>query len=132
MSEIEEAIKSKLLAVTDVSALLGTRFYVNELPQKPTYPAVIYEISEQERDETMEGPSGLVKTSFEFTVYDDDYSGLRDLVTKIRRGMDFERSIILGITLFSTFLETAPTFFDDDLEVNSAVMSFSVWHDEVV
>jgi len=37
---IEESLKTKILADTDVTDDIGQRLYILKLPQKPTYPAV--------------------------------------------------------------------------------------------
>lgn len=37
---VEEAIRARLLSLAAVTALVGTRIYLQQLPQSPTYPCV--------------------------------------------------------------------------------------------
>lgn len=40
----EEAVAARLLEVTEVTSLVDTRVFVDRLPQKPTYPAVLVQL----------------------------------------------------------------------------------------
>ena len=118
MSVIEEAIRDKLLNDSAVLALVSTRIYASELPQKPTYPAIIYEHVDSERDFTMEGPSGFVTTTMELRVYASSYSGVKDLATKIRQVLNGASETVLGIKILGIFLQNESDDFDEDLDVN--------------
>lgn len=42
MATIEEEVRSLVLGMTAVKALIGSRLYHRELPQTPTFPSVTY------------------------------------------------------------------------------------------
>jgi len=132
MSVIEEAIRNKLLNDANVSALVGTRIYTNEIPQKPTYPVILYEQINSERDFTMQGPSGIVTTSIQIRAYDSNYSGVKDLTTKIRQVLNGLTETILGVNIFGIFLQNESDEYDEDLEINSTILDYSISHDEVL
>ena len=132
MSIIEEAIRDKLLDDSAVSGLVGTRIFANELPQKPTYPALVYEKVDAERDFTMEGPSGFVITTIEIKAYAKSKSGVKDLETKIRQALNGKTAIVLGVKIQGIFLENEGDDFDEDLDLDITIQEFSVKHDEVV
>ena len=132
MSIVEEAVRDKLLSDSAVSALVSERVYASELPQKPTYPAIIYEHVDSERDFTMEGPSGFVTTTMEIRVYASSYSGVKDLATKIRQVLNGLDDMILGVKILGIFLQNESDDFDEDLDVNISILDYSVNHDEVV
>lgn len=132
MSDIEEAIRDKLLNDANVSALVGTRIYSSELPQKPTYPALIYERVDSERDFTMEGPSGFVESTFQIRVYAESYQEAKDLSNKTRQALNGLSEIVLGVRIHAIFLQSDSDEFDDDLEINSAILDFTVNHDETL
>ena len=132
MSFIEEAIRNKLLNDANVSALVGTRIYASELPQKPTYPVLIYERLDSERDFTMQGPSGFVESTVQIRVYAETYAQVKDLSTKTRQALNGLTEIVLGVNILGIFLQGDSDEFDEDLDVNSAILDYTINHDEVV
>ena len=132
MSVIEEAVRWKLVNVAGVSALVSTRVYSSELPQKPTYPAVIYERVDSQRDYTLSGPSGFVTSTFQLRAYAETYGGAKTLAVKIRQSINGMEGTILGVRLLGVFLQSESDEFDDELQNNSVLLDYTINHDEVL
>lgn len=47
----EEAVAARVLDLTAVTTIVSTRVYVDKLPQKPTYPAVLVQLVHEPSDD---------------------------------------------------------------------------------
>lgn len=56
---IATAIRERLLDMAPLAALVGTRVYVDVLPQKPTLPAVRVQRIDEGEDMHLRGPAGV-------------------------------------------------------------------------
>ena len=66
---IEEAVVKIWDDDPTIGALAADRFYPEELPQKPKYPAGVYQVITGDSRMSMDGPSGLALTRFQFSLY---------------------------------------------------------------
>lgn len=67
----EEAVTSRLMAMTAVTALVGTRVYMLVLPQHPTLPAVRVQRIDGLRGQHLRGPDGVTRTRVQVDAYAD-------------------------------------------------------------
>lgn len=88
MASVETEIYFILTNNTDVTDLVSTRIYPNILEQGAVMPAITYQQTSGPRDEVMDGPSGLVDSSFGIIVYSGDYSEVRTVANVIRKALD--------------------------------------------
>lgn len=86
---IEEAMATHLKADAYFTALVGSELYPVRLEPDFKVPAVVYQrISTPARYRSHDGPSGLVTTRFQFTIYSNDYTESRNIVKAIRMSLD--------------------------------------------
>lgn len=71
---IEAAIRAHLIADAGLTALVGSRVYPMQLPQRPTLPAVTYQrISSTPTQHRGAAAAGHERTRFQFDCWASDY-----------------------------------------------------------
>ncbi len=112
--------------------LVGSRIYPLALPQRPTFPAVVYQRITEPGDYTLSGDTNWRFIRLQLTWYDDDYDDLRDLV-------DSANALLSGYTgtvgsfakIQSCMLDTERD--DADLEIGlwSTIQDWKITYSEV-
>jgi len=87
MAELSEALYSRLQAVSGVTALVGTRVYPLRLPQAVTYPAVRYQVIDEERPGALDADIGLVWARVQLDSYAATYLAAKQLATALRAAL---------------------------------------------
>ena len=72
----EETIRLRLLAITNVTALVGTRIYLDKLPQSPTYPCVRVTLVLAQTSYHLRGETDLKETEVQVDAYAREVSGV--------------------------------------------------------
>lgn len=99
MASIEQALRDKLLADADVSALVGARVYPVVLPRNTAYPATTVQQISEARVYAM-GTKGLLPASrFQFTHWSPSYGTVKDLSAKARKALDGFSGVQSSITI---------------------------------
>lgn len=68
-------------------ALVGTRVFPDEFPQKPEYPAIVYQVISGPRDYTQDGPDNLTEFRVQVDAYATTAAGANALRTAIRNDL---------------------------------------------
>ena len=127
---VEKVIYSKLSGDSDVSGLVSTRIYPVNLPQKPTYPAIVYTRISGERTYSFDGASGLTSQRFQIDSFASTYSGAKDLSNKIRSAINGFRGTVSGIFVQGIFLENDSDIFDDDFNIYRVSCDYFIHYKE--
>lgn len=83
---IEQAIRSRLIADADIVALIGERVYPASAPQRQARPYIVYGLDDEERAPRRHG--NLVDGQLAFDLVADTYAAVKDLQHKVRRCLD--------------------------------------------
>lgn len=73
---VEEAVRTRLLAVSAVTALASTRVYLDKLPQAPTYPAVRVQLIDDPTSYHLRGPDALSRARVQVDAFASETSGV--------------------------------------------------------
>lgn len=84
---IEKAIYSLLSGDVTLSGLVGTRIDPILVPQSDDMPAVTYKQLPSRRDDTLGGPTGLVRSQWQFTCWSDLYAEAREVADALRQAI---------------------------------------------
>jgi len=87
MADIYQAIKTRLEAVTAVTDLVGTRIYPSVMPQPPTYPAIVFELVSNEREERHRGQTGDARPRIQITSWGSTALSAIALAEQVRLAM---------------------------------------------
>ncbi len=130
---IEEAIHAHLKAHASVSALAGDRVYPKVMPQKPTYPAIVYHRISGVREPNQQGPSGLTHPRFQFDCYGATYAAAKGLADAVRFALDgFQGTMGGGPHVSAAFVENDADDYDDELGIHRQIVDVVIWHEEAV
>ncbi len=72
---VEDAIVTRLLAVSPVTALVGARVYLEKLPQTPTYPCVRVQLIDEQESYHLRG-GGLKTARIQVDAFAKEQSGV--------------------------------------------------------
>lgn len=73
---VEEAVRTRVLALTPVTTLVSARVYLDKLPQSPTYPAVRVQLISDPRDQHLRGPNATQRARVQVDCYASESSGV--------------------------------------------------------
>ena len=71
----------------EVAALVGTRIYPNIVPQRATFPVVVYNQISSERTSVMGRDTGSVDSTWQLDAYAQTYAGARELAVEVRKAL---------------------------------------------
>lgn len=92
---IEQAIKNKLLARTQIVAIVNNRIYYPNLPQNPTYPAIIFFLLTGLRYHDID----VAYPYYQFDSWAPTYMQSIQLANEIRLTLQREKGIWDGISV---------------------------------
>ena len=125
---IETGLRTHLIADAPVTALVVARIYPDILPQKPTYPALTFEIISDIPYRALAGDSSREVVRARIHCWAKTAAGRDDLSRKVRTALaDF--SGLMGTTAVSSVkFENWHTLYDDVPEVYRRVADFMITH----
>lgn len=134
---IEQALYSRITSDSTIAALIGTRFFPNQIPQGQKLPAVIYKQEKGDREHIMAGAVGLVNSQYSITCYAESYSQAKELSEAVRKCLDGYSGTVESVSIEGIFLEDetdVPGFKagTDVLNRFGKSLTFVVWYKESV
>lgn len=90
MAKTGPAVRSKLLTVSDVTDLVGTRIRPDALSQKETLPAIAYTQIISDHLQGLGGPIGLTVVRMLVGCFGDSHVDAENLGDKVRLALDGE------------------------------------------
>ena len=85
--QIEEAIATHLLAQTDLTSLIGGRFYFDELPQQDTFPAIVAINISDIKEHALDGMLTLEHPIFQFMCIAKTKSSSKSVAEKLKSSL---------------------------------------------
>lgn len=126
MALVEEAI------VTLLSAVASGRIYGHNLPRGATLPAVTYMKVSGPRDQTMQGPSGLVSARFQVSSWGTSYGAAKTLSDDVRQALDGYMGTTDGVSIGGIELVNETDQYEAEPNVFQTIMDFRVKHGETI
>ncbi len=85
---IETALFAILHSDATIEGIVSDRIFPNIVQQGEAMPAITYQQISGPRDQTMDGPSGLVQTRFQINCLAEKYIDARTLAEAVRKELD--------------------------------------------
>lgn len=86
---IEAPLRTYLMAIDDLTDIIGTRLYPMIVPQSAPLPYVVYRRTGTEREYTEHGShAGLAIAAIDFEAYADGYEDVKELSEVLRQAFD--------------------------------------------
>lgn len=89
MSDIVAAMRTHLLADAPVAAVVGTRAYYQQLPQNPTLPAIVLELTQSEIIRHLSSTTTLRRAMVNAYVYATTHAAAASLGDKVETALEF-------------------------------------------
>jgi hypothetical protein len=80
-------LRYRLTETAAVTALVSTRIYPGIVPQRSSFPAVIYNEVTAARTHVMGADSGTVESTWQIDSYGQTYQAAREVATKVRQSL---------------------------------------------
>ena len=130
---IEEGIYYHLANTPAVTAIVGTRIYPLKLPQKPTLPALTYQLITPMSIIAHDGKSGTAQCRYQITGFANTPDAVRDLMEKVRICMDGYKGVIGGantITVQAMLPEGGYENHDPETNRYMRARDYMIWYNE--
>lgn len=136
--EINEALYSYLTGYAGLSGLVGTRLYIDFLPQSPTYPAIAYQhVSEEEIDTFNQPSSTLIAVTYQFSCYGTTRKSSLAVAKQLRLAFKNYSGLTGGtggVTISAVTKESKITDIETDntgrIIAHSTILDFKIWYQE--
>lgn len=130
---MEEALRSYLLEIEEIVALVGTRVHWVRSPQGSASPRIVlYRISGL-RDMTMQGPSGLVASRVQVDCIGASYGSAKTVARAVEACVSGWSGIRSDVAFDGCFLIGERDDFEDadtPDKLFRTSLDFNIWHKE--
>lgn len=130
MSLIEEALVSRLSAVSAVTALVGSRIYPVRAPEGAARPFLVFQRVAATRETAFGADPGLARARMQVTAWADRYATAKAVATAVRQALQRYRGTLLGVEVLDVFVELDQDVPDDEVQLFGVLTDFSVIHRE--
>ena len=135
MADVGKAMRTRLLSVSAVTNLVGTRIYPLTLPQGVTLPAVRYQRISGNSDNYVAGTTGAAMARIQFDVFANSYASGEALREAIRQAIDPFTGTSSGVIIHSCNAANHMDLFDFPVHGDSAgryqmVSDYEIVHSE--
>jgi hypothetical protein len=97
MMLIEQALKTELLTVTALTALIDDKlYYIGEAPPEVEEPYIVFFLISSPREHSLTGASGLATARFQFSVFSETYQEAKQIAGHIQLALQGKNKVIGG------------------------------------
>jgi RNase P/RNase MRP subunit POP5 len=97
-----------------VTALVGQRVYPEQLPQKPTLPAITYSQVSAVRVRDLSGPAGKARRRISFSCWATTHDMAHQVADALRQSIDPFYGDMHGASIHSIILENEFDLFEEE------------------
>lgn len=127
----EQVVKTLLEAAAGVTGLVSTRIYGLMLPQKPTYPALVYTAvsSVDVPPITANAGGNIARTRIQVSAFAVDYPGVKALLEQARLALSYKNGTIATFSVVSVLPDVeGPDLWEENFLVPYQSRDFIVTH----
>lgn len=131
MSTIEEALVTRLAAVSAVTTLVGSRVYPLRAPEGVAQPFLVYQrVAAPPRETAFGTDPGIARPRFQLVAWATSYATAKAVATAVRQALQRYRGTVGGVEILDIFVEFDEDLHDDEVHLFGALTDFSVIHRE--
>ena len=132
---IEEGLVERLETDTALIALCGDRIYDAPAPEGAVRPHITYELAGEDRDRHLQGPSGLVRGTFQVRSWAQSKDAARIVAERVRLRLDNFAGVLGGHEVQRMKMTNRQSSWDFQAEGTEnlaphILMTFDVWYAE--
>jgi hypothetical protein len=132
---VEADLRTYVLAQTEISALIGSRMYLQKAPQGASLPLIIFSLQRSSPNHHLRGYSGVTEDTIEIECQSYTDVGAKDLKEKVRKKLQGYRGVMGSTFVNSCFITDESDHYTDrsdasDKGIFIALLEFTTWHTE--
>jgi len=120
-------LRQVLVSDPGVAALSQGRVYSEVLPQAPATPAVVFDVVSADEDLSLEGPTGVRRTSVAVDSWAEKRADATALGIAVRRVLSGHSGAAAGFEVQAVFFITERWAFDPDTGLYRTSQDYEVW-----
>lgn len=136
--EFNTALFNYLSGYSGISDLVSNRIYPDDLPQDPTYPAIVYSLTDEDEIETFSTPdSNLIGVIYEFEVHASTRAEAESIAKQLRLAFKNYSGTMGGeggitVEAVEKMGRDSDTDYDPSGQVIAqiAIVDFKIWYQE--
>ena len=121
---LESVIYSRASTFAGLTALIGTRFYPNKLPQDPTFPCARYQVVDSVPVHSMLTSSGMEQARVQISFFDRDYSDCIAVREQLLLCFSRWRNAASDPVIDDTLVIDARALYEDEIELHHFLIDF--------
>jgi len=130
MTTIEEALKTLVTANPAFVQLAQLGWYPNLVPQDAQLPAVAYQVITTQPAHAHDGPTGLIRTTFQFTIDARSYAEVKRTARAVRQVLDGYRGTVDGVVIGAILWQNENDGYSEQSAVTTVRQDFMVEYQE--
>lgn len=130
MSDVTDAVRTRLTAHSGTAALIGTRAWFLMLPQNPTLPASTVQKISATRESAMGDDIGLAEGRVQVRACAATRAGAYALAEQQRDALQRYSGTSAGVAIADAFLVDEDELFEDAGKIWSVRQDYMVWWSE--
>lgn len=119
---IELSIKNKLLARSEIVALVSTRIYYSILPQNPVLPAISFFKVSNYRPHDLD----IALPRFQFDSWSTTYAQATQIANEIRLALQREKGTWTGMSIIQGIYLNEEMFYENDTKIYHIASDFNI------
>lgn len=134
MADMLRALYDKMVTVSSITDLVGTRIYLSEAPQRATLPFITYRSVSSQHDRSFEGRSRLVRSRVQMDAYDKTTAragrlSVVAIANAVRAGLDGFRGTVSGVAFKAVMVQGDQDLTEPGTRVARRTFDLMIWHD---
>lgn len=129
-NSIEDAFRSVLINDVDLAALVGTRVYIDHLPQNPTFPAITIHDMTSEIYGDNRGCWTLEKIPYQVDVWAKSSPDRAIVSEALRLAISGYTGEPLGVKIRGIEIQSRQNMFQAEIDNYRKIHRVAVWHKE--
>lgn len=127
MTTFYQDLWTYLQTQTGLTALIGARLHPVQLPQNPTFPAVVFTKISKPRIVSQQGDSGLSNPRYQFTCWAVRHSVAVQIAGEIRISLSGFKGTMNGRRVYASFDENELDRVDPDTGIYAQIVDVIFW-----
>jgi hypothetical protein len=126
---IETSLRTYIVGIPAIVALIGSRMYPVALPPNVTLPAISYFRVSEPGDYTHQGPSRLQDARFQFSCWATTWVGARAIVTALLAALEGYTGTLTGVFIGHSLLAGMRDVAEPEANIYHIAVDFMIGYE---
>ena len=130
---IEHALRTALIEDATVNGYVDGRAYYSLAPQDVAKPYIVLTRVSGPREYSLDGPTGLYRARFQFSVFSQSYYEAKSIIDAIRSVLSGASGQLVedpADTIGASFLDNELDLYEEETKLHHIAVDYLVWINE--